>query len=112
MIFRNFGTWKPCLGIRDTETSVHEKFSNEIRFTGERYQVKLPFKDNHPMLSDNYTNASRRLATVIKKLKTQPEILEQYDQLIKEQLESGVVEEVRQHQVLEPGNVYSHIGEL
>ena len=82
------------LGIRDTETSVHDKFSNEIRFTGERYQVKLPFKDNHPMLSDNYTNASRRLATVIKKLKTQPEILKQYDQVIKEQLESGVVEEV------------------
>ena len=88
------------LGIRDTETSVHDKFSNEIRFTGERYQVKLPFKDNHPMLSDNYTNASRGLATVIKKLKTQPEILKQYDQVIKEQLESGVVEEVRQDQVL------------
>ena len=45
------------LGIRDTETSVHDKFSNEIRFTGERYQVKLPFKDNHPMRSDYYTNA-------------------------------------------------------
>ena len=58
------------------------------------------------MLSDNYTNASRRLATVIKKLKTQPEILDQYDQVIKEQLESGVVEEVRQDQVLEPGNVH------
>ncbi|XP_073231804.1 uncharacterized protein [Porites lutea] len=81
------------LGIRDTESSVHDKFSNEIRFTGVRYQVKLPFKDNQPMLSDNYTNASRRLATVVKNLKTQP-------------LESGVVEEVRQDQVLEPGNVH------
>ena len=30
------------LGMRDTETSVHDKFSNEIRFTGERYQVNLP----------------------------------------------------------------------
>ena len=47
------------------------------------------------MLSDNYTNASRRLATVMKKLKTQPEILEQFDQVIKEHLESGEVEEVR-----------------
>jgi len=84
------------LGIRDTETSVRDKFSHEIRFTGERYQVKLPFKDNHPMLPDNYTNASWRLATVIKKLKTQPEILKQDDQVIKEQLESVVVEEVQQ----------------
>ena len=57
------------LGIRETETSVHDKFSNEIRFAGERYQVKLPFKDNHSVLSDiNYTKVSRRLATVIKKL--------------------------------------------
>ena len=92
------------LGIRDTETSVRDKFSHEIRFTGERYHVKLPFKDNHPMLPDNYTNASRRLAIVIKK--TKPEILKQYDQVIKEQLESGVVEGVRQDQVLEPGNVH------
>ena len=89
------------LGIRDIETSVHDKFSNEIRFTGERHQVKLPFKDNHPMLEDNNTNAARRLATVIKRLKTQPEILTQ-----KEQSESGVIEEVQQDQVLEPGNVH------
>ena len=75
------------------------------RFTGERYQVKVPLFDNHPMLSDNYTNASRRLPTVIKKLKTQPEIMKKYDQVIKEQLEGEVVEEVQQDQVLEPGNV-------
>ena len=37
---------------------------------------------------------SRRLATVIKKLKTQPEIMKQYDQVIKEQLEGGVAEGV------------------
>ena len=54
------------------------------------------------MLSDNYTNSSRRLATVMKKVKTQLEILEQYDPVIKEHLESGVVEELRQDQVLEP----------
>ena len=44
----------------------------------------------------NLTRSLQRVA-----LKTQPEILEQYDQVIKEQLESGVVEEVRQDQVLE-----------
>ena len=71
-------------------------FQMRKRFTGERYQVKVPLFDNHPMLSDNYTNASRRLATVVKNLKTQPEILKQYDQVIKEQLESGVIEEVRE----------------
>jgi len=43
---------------------------------------------------------------MIKKLKTQPEIMKQYDQLIKEQLEGGVAEEVQQDQFLEPGNVH------
>ena len=43
---------------------------------------------------------------MIKRLKTLPEILKQYDQVIKEQSESGVVEEVQQDQVLEPGNVH------
>ena len=95
------------LGITDTETSVHDKFSNEKRFIGERYQLKRLFKDNHPMLSDNYTDASRRLAAVIKKLKTQPEILKQYDQVIKEQLESGVVKEVQQECVQEEDESFS-----
>ena len=49
---------------------------------------------------------SRRLATVIKKLKTQQEIMKKYDQVIKEQLEGAVAEEVQQDQVLEPGNVH------
>ena len=49
---------------------------------------------------------SRMLATVIKKLKTQQEIMKKYDQVIKEQLEGAVAEEVQQYQVLEPGNVH------
>ena len=43
---------------------------------------------------------------MIKKLKTQPEIMKQYDQVIKEKLEGGVAEEVQQDQVLAPGNVH------
>ena len=94
------------LGIKEHETSVCDKFSNDITFTGERYQVKLPFKDNHPMVPDNYTVALRRLTTTNKKLKNQPEILKQYDDVIREQLESGVVEIVPQDQIPQPGDVH------
>ena len=94
------------LGIKEHETSVHDKFSNDITFTGERYQVKLPFKDNHPMLPDDYTVALRRLTTMIKKLKNQPEILKQYDDVIREQLQSGVVEVVPRDQIPQPGDVH------
>ena len=43
---------------------------------------------------------------MIKKLKTQQEIMKKYDQVIKEQLEGAVAEEVQKDQVLEPGNVH------
>ena len=52
------------------------------------------------------------ITQMIKKLKTKPEIMKQYDQVIKEQLEGGVAEEVQQDQVLEPRNVHSYTGEL
>ena len=94
------------LGIKEREASVYDKFSSDIRFTGERYQVKLPFKDNHPVLPDSYSAASRRLTTTIKKLKDQPEILKQYDQVVSEQLPSGVVELVPQDQIPQPGSVH------
>ena len=38
------------LGIKEYETSVYDKFSNDITFTGERYQVKLPFKPGSHLL--------------------------------------------------------------
>ena len=85
------------LSIKEYETGV---------FTGERYQVRLPFKDNHPMLPDNYTAALRRLTTTVKKLKNQPEIFKQYDNVIREQLQSGVVEIVPQDQIPQPGDVH------
>ena len=33
------------LGIVDGESVVHEKFVQQIRFSGERYNVALPWKD-------------------------------------------------------------------
>ena len=58
------------------------------------------------MLPDNYSAASRRLTTTIKKLKDKPEVLKQYDQVVREQLQSGVVELVPQDQIPQPGSVH------
>ena len=93
------------LGIKEHETSVYDKFSNDITFADKKYHVKLPFKDNHPMLPDNYTAALRRLTTSMK-LKNQPEILKQCDGVIREQLHSGLVEKVPQDQIPPPGDVH------
>ena len=58
------------------------------------------------MLPENYRVALHRPTTTIKKLKNQPEILKQYDDVIREQLQSGVVEIVPQDQTPQPGDVH------
>ena len=40
-----------------------DQFRNNIKFDGQRYQVELPYKSDHPVLCDNYNlNKSRFLA--------------------------------------------------
>ena len=48
--FRNLDS----LGIKDKGQSVYEGFEFDIKFENQRYVVKLPMKENHPLLPDNY----------------------------------------------------------
>ena len=43
------------LGVAKEEPSLYDKFTQEINFNGERYEANLPFKEEHPILPDNYT---------------------------------------------------------
>ena len=49
------------IGISDNETSVYDKFIDSIKFENYRYSVALPFKENRPMLADNYQRCLNRL---------------------------------------------------
>ena len=49
------------IGISDNETSVYGKFIDSVKFENKRYSVALPFKGNHPMLTDNYKLCLNRL---------------------------------------------------
>ncbi len=47
--------WKlESIGVLKAEQSVYESFKEEISFTEGRYEVKLPWKPDHPVLPDNY----------------------------------------------------------
>ena len=48
------------LGIIE-EDKVHQKFLSNISFTGSRYSVKLPWKESHDKLPDNYANSLGRM---------------------------------------------------
>ena len=59
-----------------------------------RYSVKLPWKEGHSALPSNYNISLKRLKGQLGRLKKEPEILEEYDSVIKEQLEKGIIEPV------------------
>jgi len=79
-----------------------------VKFNGDRYIVSLPFKEEHPVIPHNYLLTRNRLTSSLKRLKSKPEILQQCDTVIREQLNSGVVEMIdksHEEQCL-PGTVH------
>ena len=88
--FWDLGTF----GISPDEKSICENFSDCIYKNSEkRYQAKLPFKETHPILSDNFNLCKKRLMNLYSKLKNDPELLECYNEIFVEQKELGMIEE-------------------
>ena len=82
------------LGISKSEDTVYQNFEEEIKFVNGRYEVKLPWKEQHPLLPDNFKLSQKRLHSLGKRLKCDPEILQTYDEVIQDQLEKGIIERV------------------
>ena len=83
------------IGIHlEEENSVYRQFEEEIRFTDGRYEVKLPWKPEHPVLPDNYSLSKKRLQGLLTKLKQNRELFKEYDSIIKSQEEMGIIERV------------------
>ena len=59
-----------------------------------RYETKIPFKENHELLNDNYELCKKRFLNLHKKLKQDPELMKKYDSVFKEQKDLGIIEEV------------------
>ena len=92
-----------AVGIKDNEISIHEKFKDGIKFENNRYSVKLPVKEFHPILPDNYLLSLKRLNKLKERLDGNRELLKHYDDIFQEQLQTGIIEEV--HDEGECGNV-------
>ena len=68
--------------------------------------MKLPFKEHHDILPDNYENAVLRLKSNLKRLNNQPEVLQKYDSIIQEQLKAGIIEKVNADEIPEVGKTH------
>ena len=65
-----------------------------LTFQNNRYIAELPFKVGHPMPTDNFTLCKKRLKSLKERLDKNKELKLQYDQIIKDQLKCGVIEEI------------------
>ena len=74
------------------EDSLYSQFQSNVSFNGERYEVNLPWRDMELVLPDNYQLSFKRLNGLLRRLRQQPKLLEEYNRAIKEQVERGIVE--------------------
>ena len=73
---------------------MYQKFLEDVKFTGERFEVCLPWKEDHSTLRDNFYPSKWRLKSLLQHLRSKMPILEEYDKVIKDQEERGKVENV------------------
>ena len=79
------------LGIREND-EVHTNLVDDIAFKEDRYSVSLPWKVGHKDLPRNYDVCYARLQGLLKKLKKGPETLGKYNEVIQDQLQTGIIE--------------------
>ncbi|KHJ89107.1 Pao retrotransposon peptidase [Oesophagostomum dentatum] len=73
--------------------AVLRKFNQTITRRKDGYYVRLPWKENHEELPDNWSIALRRLKSIWQIHKNNKAFLEQYNGIFQEQLQKGVLEE-------------------
>ena len=69
-------------------------FLPEIQFDGIRYEIKLPWKEDYPSqdIPDRFHLCFNRLKYLQRRLLKTPNILQEYNQIIREQLNQGIIE--------------------
>ena len=86
------------LGIKDKNKSrnyeVYEEFKEQLeRNETGCYETNLLWKANSPELPSNKLGSLHRLKSYLKRLEKDPELFQQYDQIIRDQLIEGIIKE-------------------
>ena len=91
------------IGITDdiesaTPLPIEAKRKEEISFDGRHYEVALPWKEDCFPRTNNYRMCEIRLRSLHFKLKKDPDLLRDYDKIIREQEQTGIVERVHEEE--------------
>ena len=67
------------------------EFQNNLKHSRSRYEVKLPFIGENKTLPDYYLLAKTRAGTLLKQLAKDDALLKNYDTILKEYLQEGII---------------------
>ncbi|KAK6751735.1 hypothetical protein RB195_003260 [Necator americanus] len=95
--------------LKQTNAKVWKAFEETIEKKEDVYYVRLPWKKEASGLPDNKSIAYRRLQANLSKLRKDPNLLQQYDDTIKSQLELDIIEEVAEDFIVEEGETVHYI---
>ena len=95
-----------AIGLSTQEETVHEKFLDTIHLNNGRYEVSLPWKEQHALLLDNHAQAVSRLPSVLKRLRKNPGLFEEYNRIIEEQSSRGIISDVDPDIPVELGHIH------
>lgn len=77
-----------------------------MSYKGDHYEVNLPWKVTHPPLPDNYELSLRRFWSLLSRLRKEPEELREYDSVIRDQIQRGIVQVVEKDTSPESSGVH------
>ena len=93
------------LGILETEATLYDTFCTTLSLKDGRYEVTLLWREHHKPLPSNYQLCERRLVSLLRCLRKNPVLLRQYNSVIQEQIQQGIVEPVPE---VDPESVTCH----
>ena len=79
----------------EEDRKVQQEFDRTIRFKESRYVVALPWTSKVADLPSNFGLAIGRLRSNLKSLRQQPDLLNRYNDNIKELIDADIIEEVK-----------------
>ncbi|GBM36960.1 hypothetical protein AVEN_153910-1 [Araneus ventricosus] len=72
-----------------------EILNETVEFKNDRYVVQLPFRKSYDELSDNYSLAKQRFQKLWRRFSHDPELHQQYREIIRDYVEQGIIDEVK-----------------
>ena len=87
------------IGVYDNPRTTNEEmvtknFKETIKFENGRYQVTWPWKNESLDLPVNRELALGRLRSTVSRMKSKPDLMKQYDAILQDQFDKGVIEKV------------------